>query len=163
MARFCCPTPDPRSFADGVFPSNIGRANGGVKMLGGPVSIDSEYCCKLVLARVDKTVHLMNCVRKLKDPQCELLLLRSCTSVSKLYFTLRTTNPRVLGPAIIHYDHHLFKYLQHLITGDVVGFGPFQQRLVTLPIKDGGMGIYTMADTIQYCYLASCVQYQALQ
>ncbi|XP_026397562.1 uncharacterized protein LOC113292985 isoform X2 [Papaver somniferum] len=43
------------------------------------------------------------------------------------------------------------------------GFGLIQQRLATLPIKDGGFGIYTFNDTGQYCFLASCAQTQHLQ
>lgn len=35
--------------------------------------------------------------------------------------------------------------------------------VTTLPIRDGGLGIYSMSDTIQYCYLASCIQSKQLQ
>lgn len=65
------PSPDPRSYDVGVFPLNIGRANKGVKVLGGPVSLDADYCSDLILSKVNKTIHLMDYVRKLKDPQWE--------------------------------------------------------------------------------------------
>lgn len=105
------PSSDPRSFEHGVFPSNIGRVVGGVKILGGPVSTDAHFCHELVMSRVNKTVHLMNYVKKLKDPTCELLLLRNCIGVSKLHFTLRTTNPQVLQAANKHFDQQLFQFL----------------------------------------------------
>lgn len=61
------------------------------------------------------------------------------------------------------YDQQLFKFLRQLILGDGAGFGIVQHRMSTLPIKDGGFGIYTMADTSKYCYLASRAQTQHLQ
>lgn len=99
------------------------------------------------MQRAQKTIKLIDCVKTLKDPQCELLLLRNCTGVSKLYLTPRTTDPRVLQPATTYFDHHLVQFLQHLVTGDGAGFGILRQRLTTLHIKDGGLGVYTMNDT----------------
>lgn len=84
-----------------------------------------------------------------------MLLLCNCVGVSRLYFAMHTTNPEALQQASDLFDDHLFQYLRLLITGDGAGLGPLQQRLDTLPIKDGGLGIYTMADTCTYCYLAS--------
>lgn len=157
------PSPDPRSYFQGVFPDDIGRPTVGVKLLGGPVSLDTQFCSDMVMARVHKTLQLMSSIRKLKDPQSELLLLRNCTGVSRLYFTMRTTSPLALQQAQARYDHHLFLYLRQLITGDGAGFGPLQQRLASLPIRDGGLSIYTMEDTGHYCFLASYVQTQSLQ
>ncbi|XP_026396172.1 uncharacterized protein LOC113290799 [Papaver somniferum] len=157
------PTPDPRSLIPGVFPDNIGRPSTGVKLLGGPVSLDLQFCKEMVMQRVTKTINLMSVVKKLKDPQSELLLLRSCTGVSRLYFTMRTTNPLALQQAMTHFDDHLFQYLRQLITADGEGFGPLQYRIATLPIKDGGLGVYTMQDTSNYCYLASQFQTRAIQ
>lgn len=105
----------------------------------------------------------MDTIRNLNDPQSELLLLRNCSGVSKLYFTMRTTQPQALQLAQIRYDTHLLQYLQHIVTGDGAGFGLLQQCIATLPIKHGGLGIYTMFDTIPYCYLASQLQTLTLQ
>ncbi|XP_026397442.1 uncharacterized protein LOC113292800 isoform X2 [Papaver somniferum] len=112
------PSPDPRCSEDGLFPANIGKASTGVKLLGGPVSLDAQFCSNMVLNRVDKTIQMMQKIKKLQDPQCELLLMR---------------------------------------------LGLVQQRLVTLPIKDGGLGVYTMVDIGTYCNLASTAQTQQLQ
>lgn len=137
----------PGCLEDGVFPRNISSPALGVKLLGGPVSLNHQYCNDIVLSHVDKTIHLMNAVKSLKDPQRELLLLRNCTGVSRLYFTMCTTRPKKLQAAAMRLDQHLLQYLQQLITGDDVGFGPVQQRFATLPIRDGGLGVYTMAST----------------
>ncbi|GJS30761.1 hypothetical protein Tco_0491381 [Tanacetum coccineum] len=37
----------------------------------------------------------MDAVAKINDPQCELLLIRACTGISKLYFAMRTCPPHV--------------------------------------------------------------------
>ncbi|XP_026456136.1 uncharacterized protein LOC113357083 [Papaver somniferum] len=117
----------------------------------------------MLLSRVNKIVQLMTAIKKLKDPQSEMLLLRNCTSVSRLYFSLHTTNPAALQQATEIFGDHLLKYLRLLITGDGSGFGPLQQRLATLPIKYGGFGIYIMEDTQAYCYIASQCQTASVQ
>ncbi|XP_026438460.1 uncharacterized protein LOC113336957 [Papaver somniferum] len=78
------PHPDPR--CNDVFPSAIGMPETSVSLIGGPVSLNDEFCSNIIQYHVDKTLHLMDCVKKLRDPQVELLLLRYCAKVSKLYF-----------------------------------------------------------------------------
>ncbi|XP_026383936.1 uncharacterized protein LOC113279455 [Papaver somniferum] len=157
------PSYDLRRDADNAFPANIGKPKDGVKLLGGPVSLDTNFCSNIVMHRVDKTIRLMDKIQELHDPQCELLLLRSCTGVSRLYFSLRTTCPKALQTVADRFDDYLMQYLRRLVVGDGAGFGLVQQRLSTLPIKDGGIGILTMSDTMKYCYLASQAQTQHLQ
>lgn len=157
------PSPDPRCCQEGVFPADIGRSPRAVKLLGRPVSLDAQFCSDIVLSRVDKTVQLMEKVQQLQDPQSELLLLRNCTGDLRLYFSLRTTSPNALQEAISRYDNYLLQYMRRLTVGDGAGFGMAQQRMATLPLKDGGFGIYTMTDTSKYCFLASYTQTTYLQ
>nr|GEZ05818.1 hypothetical protein [Tanacetum cinerariifolium] len=72
---------DPRSRLAGIFPPNIDQPMHGVKLLGGPVSVDSNFCNELVMKRVAKTIRLMDAIAKINDAQCELLLLRSCMGI----------------------------------------------------------------------------------
>ncbi|XP_026412030.1 uncharacterized protein LOC113307792 [Papaver somniferum] len=155
------PSPDIR--CNQLFPPDIGRPVEDVRLLGGPVSLSTEYCSSTILDRVDKTSHLMDCIKKLNDPQSKLLLLRNCAGVSKLYFTMRTTRPQVLDSAQQRFHHHLSQFLRYLVTADGAGFGQLQQRISTLPINYRGLGVYTMEDTNQYCYIASCYQTKYLQ
>ncbi|XP_026419982.1 uncharacterized protein LOC113315959 [Papaver somniferum] len=157
------PSVDSRGLDDGVFPPDIHRPPDGVKLLGGPVSRDPQFCRNMVAKRVQKTISLIDDVQKLKDPQGELLFLRNCYGVSRLYFAMRTTKPKFLDEAHVVFDDHLRQFLRHLVTGDRPGFGLLQQRLATLPIKDGGLVVYTMEDTKQYCYLSSCFQTRSQQ
>ncbi|GKE45000.1 putative reverse transcriptase domain-containing protein, partial [Tanacetum coccineum] len=84
------PVEDPRGKVEGIFPINISRPLNGVKLLGGSVSLDADFCRDLTLKRVSKTISLMEAIHKLHDPQCELLLLRNCAGVAKLSYALRT-------------------------------------------------------------------------
>ncbi|GKF93995.1 hypothetical protein Tco_0283695, partial [Tanacetum coccineum] len=67
----------PRSKLVGVFPPNIARPMHGVKLFGGPASVNFGFSSELVMKRVAKTIVLMDAVAKINDPQCELLLLRA--------------------------------------------------------------------------------------
>nr|GEY83225.1 reverse transcriptase domain-containing protein [Tanacetum cinerariifolium] len=81
---------DPRSRLEGVFLHNISRPSHAVKLLGGPVSVDDDFSSALVMKRISKTIGILDAVAKINDPQCELLLIRACAGVSKLYFAMRT-------------------------------------------------------------------------
>ncbi|XP_026391994.1 uncharacterized protein LOC113287446 [Papaver somniferum] len=153
-----CPCVDPRSQDDRVFQANIG-----VKMLGGTVSCNLQFCSDLVKHKIDKTLQLMESVKQLHDPQSEFLLLRSCAGVSNLYFNMRTTQPDSLQQIISSYDRPLVQFLQHIVIRDGAGFGLIQQRIAMLPMKDGGLGVHTMEDTRKYCFLSSYCQMRNLQ
>ncbi|GJS54136.1 putative reverse transcriptase domain-containing protein [Tanacetum coccineum] len=157
------PVEDPRSRTDGVFPINISRPLNGVKLLGGSVSLDEGFCRDLALKRVSKTISLMEAIHKLHDPQCELLLLRNCAGVAKLSYALRTCSPLYLLEAQVQFDHALRASLEKVVTASGPGFGDWQWRLATLPIKLGGLGILSAGDIIQYAFLASRLQSSTLQ
>nr|GEU32714.1 putative reverse transcriptase domain-containing protein [Tanacetum cinerariifolium] len=72
------PNEDPRNRFASVFSPNITRPLHGVKLLGGFVSANFDFSSELVMKRVAKSIMLMDTVAKLNDPQCELLLLRTC-------------------------------------------------------------------------------------
>jgi len=146
-----------------VFPADIARPTRGVKLLGGPVSLDLGFCKELSSKRVLKSIALMEAVNTLDDPQCELLLLRSCVGVSKLYFALRTCSPYVFEEAQICFDKGLRVALEKIITASGSGFGSWQWRLATLPINKGGLGVYSAGDALFFTFLASRMQTMELQ
>ncbi|GJV44339.1 ankyrin repeat-containing protein ITN1-like protein [Tanacetum coccineum] len=157
------PKEDPRSRLVGVFPPTIARPLHGVKLLGGPVSVDSEFSSGLVLKRVAKSIELMDVIAKLNDPQCELLLLRACAGVSKLYFAIRTCSPQVFERAQHSFDAALRSSLERIVTASGPGFGDWQWRLATLPFSYGGLGVYSAGDVLSYAFLASRLQSASLQ
>ncbi|GJT69080.1 reverse transcriptase domain-containing protein [Tanacetum coccineum] len=157
------PKEDPRSRLEGIFPPNISRPVHGVKLLGGPASVDFDFGCELVKKRVSKTIELMDKVAKINDPQCELLLLRACTGISKLYFAIRTCPPRFFESAQCSFDVALHSALERIITAFGPGFGDWQWRLATLPFAFRGLGVYCAGDVLNYAFLASRLQSVGLQ
>ncbi|GJZ11706.1 ankyrin repeat-containing protein ITN1-like protein [Tanacetum coccineum] len=152
-----------RSRLEGVFPPNISRPMHGVKLLGGPASVDFDFSSELVMKRVAKTIELMDAVARINDPQYELLLLRACTGISKLYFAMRTCLPRVFESAQRSFDVALRSALERIVTASGPEFGDWQWRLATLPFAYGGLGVYSAGDVLNYAFLASRLQSAGLQ
>nr|GEV89797.1 hypothetical protein [Tanacetum cinerariifolium] len=118
---------------------------------------------QLVMKRVAKTIGLMDVVAKINDPQCELLLLRSCMGISKLYFSMRTCPTHVFESAQHSFDVALRSSLERIVTASGPGFGIWQWRLATLPLTLGALGVYSAGDVLHYAFLASRLQSAGLQ
>jgi hypothetical protein len=157
------PVVDPRGLLPGVFPAHIARPASVVTVLGGPVSSCPVYSADLVASRVAKTVELMGLFAKLEDPQSELLLIRACSGISKLYFTLSTCPPSVVASAQSAFDSALRVCLERIVTASGPGFGDWQWRLATLPFQYGRLGVYAVGDVMHYSFLASRLQSSGLQ
>ncbi|GKA60100.1 hypothetical protein Tco_0759413 [Tanacetum coccineum] len=98
------------------------------------------------MKRVAKTIEFMDAIAEINDPQCELLLLRSCTGISRLYFTMRTCPPRFFESAQRSFDVALRSSLERIVTTSGPGFGDWQWRLAILPFAFGGLGVYSAGD-----------------
>ncbi|GKC55039.1 ankyrin repeat-containing protein ITN1-like protein, partial [Tanacetum coccineum] len=157
------PKKDPPSKLARIFPPNIARPLYGIKLLGGPASVIFDFCNELVMKRVAKPIVLIDAIAKINDPQCELLLLRSCTSISRLYFTMCTCPPRVFESAQRSFDVALRSSLESIATASGLGFGDWQWRVATLPFAFGGLGVYSASDVLNYAFLASRLQSVGLQ
>ncbi|GJR29738.1 hypothetical protein Tco_1105970 [Tanacetum coccineum] len=112
-----------------------------VQDIGGRATIHIFNMTSFAIAkgRVAKTIGLMDAIAKINDPQCELLLLRSCTGISRLYFTMRTCPPRVFESAQRSFDVALRSSLERIVTASGSGFSDWQWRLTTLPFAFGGL------------------------
>ncbi|KAI3718009.1 hypothetical protein L1987_69986 [Smallanthus sonchifolius] len=148
---------------DGLFPCGIGRPVLGVKLLGGAVSRDAGFISNLAVKRASCAVELMSCLPRLRDLQCELLLLRSCMGVAKLLFGLRTCQPMYVGEAVSIFDNGLRGAIEDIVVcvGDF--FGNFQWRLASLPTRFGGLGLCAAQDVSAYAFVASRTQSWSLQ
>ncbi|GJZ19199.1 putative reverse transcriptase domain-containing protein, partial [Tanacetum coccineum] len=126
---------------DGLFPRDIGRPTLGVKLLGGAVSRDAGFISSLAVKRASRAVELMSLLPSLRDPQSELLLLRSCMGVAKLLFGLRTCQPMYIGEAVSIFDNGLRRAIEAIVVCGGPFFGDFQWRLASLTIRFGGLGL----------------------
>ncbi|KAJ0890640.1 hypothetical protein HanRHA438_Chr09g0426081 [Helianthus annuus] len=105
----------------------------------------------------------MKCLKRLRDPQSELLLLHSCMSVAKLLFGLRTCQPSLVGGAVSVFDEDLRGALEDIVVCRGAFFGDLQWRLASLPTRFRGLGICTAEDTSSYAFVASRAQSWGLQ
>ena len=123
---------------------------------------DQSLCRDFSLKRVSKTIELMATVSKLHDTQCELLLLRYYAGVGSLFNSLRTCFLDWFGDAQVQFGLALRSSLEKIVTASGSGFGDWQWRLATFPIKMGGLGIYSAGDIINYAFLTSRLQTSSL-
>ncbi|KAL6514241.1 hypothetical protein OROHE_019228 [Orobanche hederae] len=109
------PSCDGRKVRDGMFPAEISRPKNGVKLLGGAVSLDDVFVKGLPVKRAEKAVELMQVLSKLRDPPCELLLLRACMGISKLLFGLRICQPEFVMEAVDIFDTGLREAVEGIV------------------------------------------------
>ncbi|MFS7966563.1 putative exostosin [Helianthus anomalus] len=113
--------------------------------------------------RAAKAVDLMRLLPKLDDPQSELLLLRSCMGIAKLFFGLRTCQPVHMEDAALFFDKGLREAIEELVVCGGPFFGDLQWRLASLPIRFGGLGLYSAVEASSYAFVASRAQSWVLQ
>jgi hypothetical protein len=152
------PSCDGRKFREGLFPIDICRPLLGVKLLGGAVSRDTGFISGLAKKRATNAVNLMRLLPKLGDPQSELLLLRSCMGIAKLFFGLRTCQPIHMEEAAVFFDKGLHMAIEDMVVCGGPFFGDFQWRLASLPIRFGGLGLYSAVEASSYAFVASRAQ-----
>ncbi|KAL7603985.1 hypothetical protein Lser_V15G19890 [Lactuca serriola] len=157
------PSCDGRKLREGLFPVDIGRPPLGVKLLGGAVSRDSSFIRSLAIKRAENAVNLMRLLPQLSDPQSELLLLRSCMGISKLFYGLRTCQPVHMEEAAIFFDNGLRAAIEDIVVCGGPFFGDIQWRIASLPIRFGGLGLYSAVEATSYAFVASRAQSWVLQ
>ncbi|XP_022032741.1 uncharacterized protein LOC110933848 [Helianthus annuus] len=160
------PSCDGLKVQDSLFPRGIGRPERGVKLLGGgggAVSRDSVFIEELAGRRALTAVDLMKLFPCLQDPQCELLLLRSCMGVAKLLFGLRTCQPHLMANAVSCFDDGLREAIEDIVVCGGSYFGDLQWRLASLPMRLGGLGLLSAQDVGVYAFVASRAQSCVLQ
>ncbi|GJX53998.1 putative reverse transcriptase domain-containing protein [Tanacetum coccineum] len=106
---------------EGLFPRDIGRPTLGVKLLGGAVSRDAGFISSLAVKRASRAVELMSLLPSLRDPQSELLLLRSCMGIAKLLFGLRTCQPMYIGEVVSIFDNGLRRAIEAIVGCSIDG------------------------------------------
>ncbi|GJU50466.1 putative reverse transcriptase domain-containing protein [Tanacetum coccineum] len=147
----------------GLFLINIRRPSLGVKLLGGAVSRDANFISGLAMRRAANVVDLMSLLQQLHDPQSELLLLRSCMGIAKLFFGLRTCQLAHMEEAALFFDKGLRGSIENIVVCGGPFFGDLQWRLASLPIRFGGLGLYSAKLVSSYAFVASRDQSWVLQ
>lgn len=124
---------DPFCLDHNLFPSVISQQRIGVKLLGGAVNIDTSFVMGLMHMFVAKSLHMMDSLAQLNDPQCELALLRACMGMSNLLLSFHTCSLVFLTEVVRLIDNSLSYHSSNMVVFGGPGFGVLQWHLFTLP------------------------------
>ena len=119
------------------FPPQIPVSSGGFHLLGSPFGSPS-FCTSLILKRVEKIKETLTSLKSFQDSQIQFTLLRSCLSLPKISFALRTCVPQLIKPALVTFDESM-----RIALSDIVG-GPIPEwswLKASLPCSLGGLGL----------------------
>eukprot|EP00884_Botryococcus_braunii_P022649 jgi/Botrbrau1/9068/Bobra.0376s0038.1 len=160
--RVWSPRPNPQHL-DGFPLGFVNETRAGLIVLGAAVTVSVEYAASVAQAHVDAVAASLQRLPILRNPQAELLLLRSCLGTCKVVFTARTMPPAAAAQALVTFDMLQTQVLESIVTAGGGGFGPLQQTLAGLPIAQGGLGVTKATSLLPYAYLASVTQTAPLQ
>ena len=118
-----------------------------------------EFVEKEVRRRVEKVRVVTELLPLLQDPHTEFVLLRSCLSLPKLSFMLRTTDTTSLVPLLKEFDIITRDGLGRIL-GTTLSDKDWQQA--KLPVSLGGMGLRAAEDHAPVAHAASLLAAQPL-
>ena len=125
-------------------------AAAGFQLLGAPVG-NIPFSRDIVDSRIEKIADIFDVLPSIDDAQTEFALLRSCFSLPKLTYCLRTCHPSNL-PAYKQFDALQFATFSQL-------FGhPLDSTARTqafLPVKRGGVGLRSAQQHCSAAFIAS--------
>nr|GEV42109.1 putative reverse transcriptase domain-containing protein [Tanacetum cinerariifolium] len=116
------------------------------------VSRDTYFISGLAMRRTANAFDLMSLLSQLHDPQSELLLLRSCMGIVKLFFGIKTCKHVHMEEAALFFDKGLRGSIENIVVCGGPFFGDLQWRLASLPIRFGGLGLYSAKLVSSYAF-----------
>ena len=135
----------------------------GIEMLGGCISLDTNFVSNLAVSRATKVASSIETLMKLQDPQLCLMLLRACLGMCKMIYCFRTSPPEALHAASSIITTSLHAALRYIVVAHGPFFGDFQFQLSSLPIRFSGLGITLPSDVVPYAFLTSQLATSSLQ
>ena len=141
-----------------VLPPGVPTTNGGFELLGSPVGPPS-FCESSVYGRVSKIQDMLVSLRDLHDSQMETSLLRSCLSLPKIAFSLRTCAPDFIRPALAAFDNTMRGALSDLAGGPLSDWSWLKASLPSYP---GGLNLRRAMLHAPAAYVGSLHQSNAL-
>ncbi|RHN77582.1 hypothetical protein MtrunA17_Chr1g0156331 [Medicago truncatula] len=100
---------------------------------------------------------------QLRDRHNELLLLRSCLGITKIFFGLRTCQPIHMEEATMLFDKELGGVVEDVVVGGGSFFGDLQWRLASSSIRFEGLGLYSRIEASSYIFCDYKAQSWVLQ
>ena len=108
-----------------------------------------------------QTVHdITQLLPTLQDPHSEFVLLRSCFSLPKTIFLLRSTNPLPNQDLWASFDDLIRDTLTHILGS---GLSDTQWGQTQLPVAMGGLGLRSAAEHSAGAYISSVLSAETLK
>ena len=131
----------------------------GIVLLGSPIG-SQEFIEQVIASKVEKVKETVSLLPLIQDPHTEYVLLRSCLSIPKIMFILRTTDPVQHQNLLQQFDSILRESLTRII-GVPVSDSQWQQA--QLPVSMGGIGLRSAWDHAPAAFAISLLSAQDLK
>ena len=131
----------------------------GIVLLGSPIG-SVQYERSALQTIVDKVKEILDRLPLMEDPHSEYVLLRSCLSILKVMFTLRTTNPTNHADVWLEFDRNIRDALCRILGA---ALSHTQWKQATLPVSSGSLGLRTASDHCSAAYISSILSSQELK
>ena len=131
---------------------------GGIILLGAPVGSE-DFVAATLQEKVNKVQRITSLLPDLQDPHVEFCLLRSCLSLPKMMFTLRTVDTSVHQHLLTQFDQLTREALSRILGAPL---NNLQWDQAKLPVSLGGMGLRAADDHGAAAYATSFLQSQPL-
>ena len=137
----------------------VPRVHGpGITLLGAPLG-HHEYEAEVLEEKVAKVQEITTLLPDLRDPHAEFCLLRSCLSMPKLMFILRTVDTTAHRHLLVEFDSITREAISRIIGAPL---SDLQWRQAKIPIHLGGIGLRAAMDHGAAAYATSLLQSQPL-
>ena len=139
-------------------PPDIPISFSGFCLLGVPLGSDT-FREQIVLGKVEKIRHSLECLRVLGDSQLQTTLLCSCLSLPKFNYSLRTCPPSLILNATTLFDNAIREVVE-----DITG-SPLSDRSwckANLPCSVGGLNLTSAVLHALAAYISSIVEFFGL-
>ena len=125
---------------------------------GSPVG-SSDHCSLSVLRRIEKLQEVLAKLGDLRDSQMETSLLRSCLSLLKVDYALRTCPPGYIRQALVAFDDTMRESLADLAGGPLSDWAWLK---ASLPVSLGGLAIRRASLHAPAAFIGSLCQESSL-
>ena len=125
----------------------------GITLLGAPLGSD-DFVATALQEKVNKVQRITSLLPDLLDPHIEFCLLRSCLSLPKLMFTLRTVDTSLHQQLLTQFDQLTREALTRILGAPL---NSLQWDQAKLPVSLGGMGLRAADDHGAAAYSTSSI------
>ena len=150
--------PENADSSNNPLPTEIPTTRAGFSLLGSPIS-PGNFCESSVGKRVEKIRVAVNKLQDLEDSQMETTLLRSCLSLPKFNFSLRTCPPTAIQQATLAFDSLIRETLSDLAGGPL---SDWAWKKASLPSSLGGLNLRSASLHAPAAFISSFTQFGSL-